>query len=60
MELEKIQSFDDQPPLDKLVCMKKPNKREQKRLDKEKQMMHLKFVEKLKPQQIAKKLRCSV
>ena len=23
-------------------------------------MMHLKFVEKLKPQQIAKKLRCSV
>ena len=48
-------------PLEQLITKKRiTGRREAKQLEKERQMMHLKHVEGLKPSQIAKKLRVDV
>ena len=61
-ELEEVkEEFRQLHPLEQLITKKKvTGKREVKQLEKERQMMHLKHVEKLKPSQIAKKLRVDV
>jgi hypothetical protein len=60
--LEEIkQEFRNRDPIEQLVTKKNVrNKREAKQLEKERQMMLLKHVHKLKPAEIAKKLRVSV
>jgi len=53
--------FKDLPLLDQLITKKAPmGKRETKRLEKEKQMVYMKYVQHMKPQDIAKKMRVSV
>lgn len=53
--------FQLREPLDQLITKKHPlSKREQKALDKEKQMVYMKHVQGMKPAQIARKLKVSV
>ena len=62
MSMEEHKSeFKDLPLLDQLMTKKAPmGKREAKRLEKEKQMVYMKYVQHMKPQEIAKKMRVSV